>query len=145
MNRWRNLPVILLAAAATLSGHAEDNLPGRLFFTSEHRAALDRQRRAGLPQQRLDGTVMTLNGIVTRCGNQSSVWINGRAQHGKSTDGAVTASVFAVVPDRAVLATAAEAPVVLRVGEFIDRNTRETSDLVAPGAIRIGNAQRPAR
>jgi hypothetical protein len=58
---------------------------GKLFFTPEERAALDRERlNGGLPaSQASDAPVesVTLNGHIKRSGGKSTVWINGKSQN----------------------------------------------------------------
>lgn len=57
---------------------AADEL-GRLFFTPERRAALDRQRELNLPQEQQLGEndAWALDGIVLRTSGKRTVWING--------------------------------------------------------------------
>ena len=65
---------------------------GRLFFTPEKRAALDRQRQLNLSQNRetlSENTPLTLNGIVRRSSGRGTNWVNGSAMEdstGKRSD-----------------------------------------------------------
>ena len=77
MNR---LLISLLIALATLPAEAQNEPLGRLFFTPQQRAALDRERLLGLNQRpsTLDGDASyTLNGEVKRSSGKNTRWING--------------------------------------------------------------------
>lgn len=80
----------LLAAAIPAEGGAL----GRLFFTPEERAALDRQRQLGVEEsQPAEAAALSINGIVRPSGGNATVWINGTPQDssnitaGESSDG----------------------------------------------------------
>ena len=70
------LPLIVLVLAGdTLAQQAP---LGRLFFTPEQRAVLERQRQRNQnPALVEDGTPLTLNGRVTRSSGRNTAWING--------------------------------------------------------------------
>lgn len=92
---------------------------GRLFFTAEQRALLDRQRGEG---SLADGASRTLrlDGAVARAGKPEAIWINHRLRH----------------------QAAAGAAARLRVGESVDPATQETNDVLAPGSLQVGRTQR---
>ena len=80
--RRRNLPVFLLARAALPAWPQSEPL-GRLFFTPQQRAALDRERLLGISQRPsgLDGDASyTFNGEVRRSSGRNTRWINGEPQ-----------------------------------------------------------------
>jgi hypothetical protein len=104
---------LLFALGAAMPARAEPL--GRLFFTPAQRTLLDRQRRSGSVDQATD-VLARLDGIAVRSGGKPTVWINGRPQRDAELDEAAN----------------------LRVGESINRVTREKNDVVAPGAIRAG-------
>jgi len=74
-------------AFATLSSPSWGEPIGRLFFTPDERAILDRARlkdgiteqQEGTPAQQSES--LTLNGIVRRSSGKTTVWINKSAQH----------------------------------------------------------------
>jgi hypothetical protein len=80
--RRRHLPVLLLALAALPAWPQSEPL-GRLFFTPQQRAALDRERLLGISQRPsgLDGDASyTFNGEVRRSSGKNTRWINGEPQ-----------------------------------------------------------------
>ncbi|MHB9116936.1 MAG: hypothetical protein ACYC2R_01500 [Burkholderiales bacterium] len=73
--------ILFLLILLTGIGHGAE-LPGRLFFSAEERAALDAARLKETRSQ--DGhaaasPTLTLDGLVRRSGGKSTVWINGVA------------------------------------------------------------------
>lgn len=77
---------IVLAILPSLAAAQEITL-GRLFFTPQERAALDRERlKAGMPtpqaaEDALPAESITLTGHVRRSSGKSTVWLNGKPQH----------------------------------------------------------------
>jgi hypothetical protein len=102
--------LLCVLSVTPLSQSAAQTLPGRLFFTAAERAMLDRQRLSAgdAPTQHL-----RLDGIVQPSRAAPSAWVNGR-------------------PAAAVVDTAE-----LQVGETLNPATRERTDLLASGAVRI--------
>jgi len=82
MNRFR--PVLLLVLACVQSpAWAQTEPLGRLFFTPQQRAALDRQRQTNpnfLANTTEEESSLTINGEVRRSNGRSTRWINGKAQ-----------------------------------------------------------------
>jgi len=112
---------------------------GRLFFTPERRVALERQRTYNVQEaQTLQGTTMSLDGVVYRSSGKATVWINRQAQNeGESTRTGVSAVVSPKTPGSALLAPGEEKPAQLKVGEAMnratgERNTRLGGGIVAP-------------
>lgn len=124
LKRAHRAPLGFAVAAALLAvaGTAAEPAPstaglGRLFFTPEERAALDRRRQsdeadAGEARVRVDGRIQ-------RSAGRGTVWING-------------------APHDAAAGAAAE----LRAGEAWDPATQTRSDLIGEGRIVI-RARRP--
>lgn len=107
MNRRLALLSMFLAAAASAE------TLGRLFFTREQRAALERQRQSGrgsMPVEEAES--VRLDGVVRNSSGRTTVWRNGRAEEGT------------LQPD-------------LKVGETLDAVSGARSDIVMPGAVRI--------
>ena len=76
----RRLPAFFLIVLAAAPAWAQSDPLGRLFFTPQQRAALDRERLLGFSQRpsSLDGDASyTFNGEVRRSSGKNTRWING--------------------------------------------------------------------
>jgi hypothetical protein len=77
----RHLPVLFLLLTATLPAWPQNETPGRLFFTPQQRAALDRERALGLSQRSPntldDDASYIFDGEVRRSSGKNTRWING--------------------------------------------------------------------
>ena len=147
MMSFRRMPLFVLALVTTLPAVAAAEPLGRLFLTPERRAVLERQRQTNVQEQAqaLEGATMSLDGVITRSSGKATVWINGRPQNENMPATGVQAGVSLREPSRATLVTGEEAPAAFRVGESINRATREKNDVVAPGAITVARPRAPAR
>jgi hypothetical protein len=124
----------------SIDAFAEESL-GRLFLTPDKRAMLERQRQTNAQVQEtqtLQGATMHLNGIVQRSGGKKTVWINGQSQSDDATTFGVTAKI--ADPARASLAAEGEPAVSLKVGETVNRATRETDNGLEGGKILVGKS-----
>jgi hypothetical protein len=131
-----------MALALVVGGDAmaTDSL-GRLFLTPERRAALDRQRQFNTQEvQALEGATVSLDGIVRRSSGKTTVWINHRPLQDNTTASGVAVAVSPKDPGRAVLTPGDEAPAPLKVGQSINRATRETSDGLGGGRVAVGRS-----
>lgn len=140
------LTLALVLAPTVITGAlAQPSEPlGRLFFTPERRAALERQRQLNIQEtQTLEGATMSLDGIVVRSGGKRTVWINKQAQHDDAAPSGVAVAVPRRNPGRAVLSAGEESPASLRVGESINRATREKARGVDDGQITVHRAAPP--
>lgn len=110
---------------------------GRLFFTPERRAVLERQRASNIQEaQSLQGSSMSLDGIVYRSGGKATIWINRQAQtENESSRTGVSAVVSPKTPGSALLAPGEEAPAQLKVGESINRATGERNTRLGSGVV----------
>lgn len=109
-----------LLLALTPTARPQSEPLGRLFFTPEQRAVLDRQRLADqLPggSASKDGAAYTINGIVKRSSGRQTTWINGTPI------------------DNGVRLTGKGAP--LKAGETVHTNTGEREDLLNGGEIVV--------
>jgi hypothetical protein len=133
--RWFALIGLLLSMASL----AADNEPlGRLFLTPERRAVLERQRQLNIEApQAMEGAVVSLDGIVSRSSGKHTVWINQRPQNDNSAGTGVTAAVSPANPARAVVSAGDEPPAALKVGESINRDTRERDNGLGGGRIAV--------
>lgn len=144
----RAAPFALSLLLASLAGPAaaQAEQPGRLFFTPEKRATLERQRQLNIQEaQTLEGATMSLDGVVVRSSGKRTVWINSRAQHDQAAPAGVTADLAPRKPGQAVLKAGEEVPTQLKVGETINRATRETSGGLAQGQISVNRPAAPAK
>ncbi len=110
---------------------------GRLFFTPERRATLDRQRAFNIQEARtLQGNSMSLDGVVYRSSGKSTVWINRQAQpDGDSSRTGVGAVVSPRTPGSALLAPGEETPAQLKVGETVNRATGKRDTRLGDGSV----------
>lgn len=83
---------------------------GRLFFTPQQRAQLDREQERNATPGSNDGSSLTVNGIVQKHGGKRTVWINGVAHEAGSSDERDPASVPITLPGTSK-------PVKVKVGQ----------------------------
>ena len=111
---------------------------GRLFLTPERRLQLERQRQLDIREaQTLEGAVVSLDGVVTRSSGKSTVWVNQRPQNENTVGTGVTAATSSALPGRAVVTAGDEPSAALKVGESINRGTREKTDALGGGRISV--------
>jgi hypothetical protein len=129
--------VALLAALTALTAVPADARElGRLFFTPEQRAALERNRFAPPPKEapkpapRVEAPPpgVALNGVVTRSSGHSTTWVNGVARHDAPGVGPTTTRV--PIAER-------RQSVPLKVGESYDPGSGARSDVLGGGSIRV--------
>lgn len=128
----------LFGLAALAPAWAADTMEiGRLFFTPEKRATLERQRTLNVQEsQTLQGATMSLDGIVYRSSGKATVWINHRAQtESESGRTGVSAIVSPKTPGSALLAPGEETPARLKVGEAVNRATGERDTRLGTGSV----------
>lgn len=130
----------LLGLVTLIPAHAADTPElGRLFFTPDRRATLERQRTQNVQEveaQTLKGTTMSLDGVVYRPGGKSTVWINQQAQsQGESARTGVSAVISPKAPGSAVLTPGDEPPARLKVGEAMNRATGERNTRLGSGVV----------
>lgn len=125
----------LALLAPALTANAQEL--GRLFFTPERRAALERQRTLNVQEaQTLQGTTMSLDGVVYRSSGKATVWINNQAQaENESARTGVSASISPKTPGSAVLKPGEETPARLKVGEAVNRATGERNTRLGGGVV----------
>lgn len=123
---------IFLLMIAFLSGHAAGagaEPLGRLFFSPDERAMLDRMRN-NTPRSAAASTgQVTLNGLVRRSSGKTTVWINQMPQRGSENPQGIT-----------VLKSTARSPVVplqLPSGKQIRLKPGQTFD-TAKGKVHEG-------
>lgn len=138
-------PCTLLLACLLLgpvSAFAEEPL-GKLFFSPERRVAMERQRQLNIQEtQTLQGATVSLDGVIRRSNGDRTLWINGRPQHNDGGNTGVHAVIAPNDPSRAAIAAEGDVPANLKVGESINRATREKHDGLGGGSLVVG---KPAR
>lgn len=141
MRLARALPLLpALLATAVLAQEAPPQL-GRLFLTPDARHHLERQRQLNLQETRsIEGSSLRLDGVVLRSSGKSTVWVNRQAQTERGADNGVSIATTPRQPGRATLTAGGESPAELKVGQTLNRATRETSDGIAAGEIRVNRA-----
>ena len=134
---FRIVPALTCLALLAPANAADLPELGRLFFTPERRLALERQRTHNVQEaQTLQGTTMSLDGVVQRSSGKSTVWINRQAKN--ENDGGrtgVSAAVSAKTPGTALLAPGEETPARLKVGEAMNRATGERNTRLGGGVV----------
>jgi hypothetical protein len=129
------LAIPLLLSTAPVS--AEEL--GRLFLTPERRAALERQRLLNIQetQQVIEGATLTVSGVVQRSGGKATTWVNGTPQDDKNAATGVRVEIDRSNPGKTTVVAGEESPASLKVGEAINRATRETTSGVGDGRITV--------
>jgi hypothetical protein len=127
---------LLVTALPSAAQTAEDAL-GRLFFTPERRAVLDRQRQSNIQEARsLQGETMRLDGVVQRSSGKHTVWINGTPQ--TETD-AAKSGIGVIVnprdPGKAELLPGEDSGTRMKVGEAINRSTGDRDTRLGSGSV----------
>lgn len=118
--------------------NAEDTL-GRLFFSAERRQQLDRQRTMNTldKQPAMVAPTLTVDGIVVRSSGRRTAWINGTPQHESELLSGLTVSARPSTPG-AIRIESHDLPAAhARVGDAVNSQTGEASDLLAGGRIRV--------
>jgi hypothetical protein len=112
---------------------------GRLFFTPERRQLLDRQRELNIEAQQdvPDDPTLVINGVVSRSSGKRTVWINGVPQNDNATPSGVSVVPRRGAPGRVIVQTSEGEIEDAVVGDSLNRNTGESTDILDGGSIRI--------
>jgi hypothetical protein len=93
-------PLTLLWLTVLLPWTAHPDELGRLFYTPDQRAELERDyRRSASAEGKAGGTLM-INGIVQKNGGPRTVWINGVAQPAGRSDERHPSSLPVAIPGK---------------------------------------------
>lgn len=138
----RRTAVLLAALLVFPAAPAAAEELGRLFFTPERRAALERQRQLNIQetQQVIEGATLSVSGVVRRSGGRTVTWVNGVPQEENNPATGVRVEVDRADPARATVVAGEEAPATLKVGEAVNRATGETTTGVGEGRISVKRA-----
>lgn len=115
--------LIVLLMIALLPGHAAcagaESL-GRLFFTPDERAMLDRMREKSSGGTLSAAEQITLNGLVRRSSGKTTAWINQLPQYGNETPQGVAVRQGPASKSSAVLLLPSGRQVNLKAGQTFD-------------------------
>jgi hypothetical protein len=87
--------LLLLASPATQAAEL-----GRLFFTQNERAQLERQHVLSADEAGNDSRSLIVNGMIQRDGGKRIIWINGKQQTAGPADSRSPASVPVILPGK---------------------------------------------
>lgn len=126
---------LLVLVPGAASG-ADDAL-GRLFFTPERRQQLDRQREMNIldKQQIQADPTLTIDGVVARSSGKRTTWVNGSPQNEDETANGLIVTPRRGEPGKVLVESSDSPQARARVGETVNRNTGEASDLLNGGRI----------
>lgn len=133
--------MLVLTAMSGPPAVAEERL-GRLFFTPERRAMLDRQRQSDIQErsEARDDPMLTINGVVARSSGKPTVWINGVEQNETNAPAAPGVVPNRKDPGRVVVKAGNALATHAKVGDTVNRDTGEAADLLNGGRISIRTA-----
>lgn len=114
----KNFVIILLALAASATAQAAEL--GRLFFSQDERAQLERQHVLSADEAGNDSRSLIVNGVIQRDGGKRIIWINGEQQPASAADAHTPASVPVILPGKS-------APVKLKVGQRLMLDSPEAT------------------
>ena len=138
-SRWRLCALALIGALGAPAA-AQDSELGRLFFTPERRQTLDRQRQLNIQEKQeiAEDPTLTINGVVARSSGKRTVWINGVAQNENDKQSGVSVTTPQRSDPGKIVVQAADAPAgKARVGDTVNRNSGEATDLLNGGSITV--------
>jgi hypothetical protein len=123
------------ALAATVAVPVQAADLGRLFFTPQQRAELEKRRDTAVPAVPQEAPVVrevlvTVNGYVGRSNGKTTTWVNGVPQYD---------TVRSADPSRLPI-DAANGPQRVQVGATLDTNRGEVRDVIGDGRIRVNPA-----
>lgn len=113
----------ILLMIAFLPGHAvcADAEPlGRLFFSPDERAMLDRMRQKSSGNTLSATDQITLNGLVRRSSGKTTAWINQLPQHENETTQGVVVQQGQTAKPSAVLLLPSGKKINLKAGQTFD-------------------------
>lgn len=138
-----------LLALILVSSLAQAEPLGRLFFTPERRAVLERQRQLDIQEKTAETVELVanvhVNGMVRRSGGKSTVWINGRPQQTNEISGGVTVRPSRREVEQVEISVGEETPASLRIGETLNRATQEKTSGLAGGHLQINRSDEDSR
>ena len=130
--------MLVVTASPYVPAFAEEAL-GRLFFTPERRQTLDRQRQFNIQEKQEvpEDPTFTIDGVVTRSSGKRTVWLNGVAQNDEETPSGVTISTTRRQPGKVTIRAEDDSARNASVGDTVNRNTGEATNLLGDGKIEV--------
>lgn len=130
---------LLFAALLLAASPARAEPLGKLFFTPERRAALDRLRELNLQENApaVEDETLRVNGIVRRSSGRVTTWVNGQPRNDQAADGGIHIEVNRADPARAQVSSEDESGPSLKVGDTYSRTTGETRSVLGEGQITV--------
>jgi len=99
--------------------------------------------REGETQQVIEGATLTVSGVVQGSSGRTTTWVNGTQQDDRGAASGIHVEVDRANPGRTKVVAGEESPASLKVGEAINRATRETTTGVGEGRITVKPGSRP--
>lgn len=138
------LRLVALAAGLPIAATAAGEPLGRLFFTPQERARLERQRWTGSP---IDAAArpssIRVGGVVARSGGRNTVWLNGTAIDAAGHDRPVELRPNA--PAMVVVRVEPGRTARLKVGESIDLPGGDRHDGLGGGRVVVSTPATPSK
>jgi hypothetical protein len=137
------LGIALLGATQAIAQAEADAAYGRLFFSPERRAALDRQRALNIQEvSTAQGETLQIDGIVQRSGGKRTTWINGRPQtEAEEGMSGIGIRIDPRNPGRVRVQAGDEGTTEMKVGEAVNRTTGERDTRLGGGTVRRHSPQ----
>ena len=138
--------MLVATASPCVPAFAEETL-GRLFFTPERRQTLDRQRQFNIQEKQKipEDPTFTIDGVVTRSSGKRTVWLNGVAQNDEETPSGISITTTRRQPGKVTIRSADNPGGGASVGDTVNRNTGESTNLIGDGKIEINARPSPLR
>lgn len=114
------MKIHLAVILATLCTTAQAAELGRLFYSPNERAQLERQHVLSADEAGNDSRSLVVNGMIQRDGGKRIIWINGEQQNAGPSDSRTPASVSVILPGKS-------APVKVKVGQRLMLDSPEVA------------------
>ena len=136
MTAW----LLSLAVAASMPASAEEL--GRLFLSPDQRNLLDARRKARVPDKPVEvvveSPITSVNGMVSRGGGKSTVWVNGQPiPEGSKPDGIRVSPRQADSGRVTVKIDESDTQVNLKIGQSFNRDSGEVHDSLGGGEVKV--------
>jgi hypothetical protein len=132
--------MLAVLGAAPLALHAQSL--GRLFLTPAQRTALDLRRASRVPDRPaaviVESPTARINGQVVRSDGRSTVWVNGvPVREGTQSEGLRVGPAASTAESVTLAVGEGSRSVELKVGESMNRDTGEVSDMLGDGKVDV--------
>ncbi len=138
------LRLVALVAGVPIAASAAGEPLGRLFFTPQERARLERQRGADSPgDAAARPSSVRVGGVVARSGGRNTVWLNGTALDAAGHDRPVELRPNS--PATVVVRVEPGRTARLKVGESIDLPGGDKHDALGGGRVVVSAPARTSK